>query len=598
MSISGRSVILTLDEPPKRAIRASDKVEFRYVTPPSGTPAIQDIAGNYASSCEFGEPPSEARNETDPGLLEPVSAEFTMVPASHDGPGTEIVFQIEFNEPVRVDMGPNSTYLLDVEGGIVTSAWWLDGDTTIWEIVLEPTSNDDVTITLLAGRACDSRGAPCGSGERRLSNQPEHTVTGSDSDLAKSNSPASGGPRIEGVPQTGQTLVATTSGIQDQDGLSGVVFAYQWIRHDLEATIDTEIDGATGKTYIVTAQDEGKALKVSVTFTDDGGNDESMMSFAVIVPPSQTRNAQPVNTPATGAPAIEGSPVVGQTLTATTKGIADDEGIANAVFTYQWLADDAEINGATASTYAVGTGDESKALRVRVQFTDDAGNPESLTSEATDEVQARPNSPATGLPTISGTAQMGQTLTAGTSGIADSDGLSNAVLAYLWLADDVAIGGATSSAYTLIAADEGKTIKVRVTFTDDAGNNESLTSDATSPVTATLDSLTVTLENHPASHNGTDVFTFDMRFSEHFRLSYKTLRDHAFTIDGGTVKKAQRQEEGSNIGWTITIEPDSSASVSVVLPATTDCEHQGAICTDDGRMLSEELEFTVAGPSQ
>ena len=48
VSISGRSVILTLEEPAKRVIRASDEVEFRYVTLPSGAPAIKDTAGNYA----------------------------------------------------------------------------------------------------------------------------------------------------------------------------------------------------------------------------------------------------------------------------------------------------------------------------------------------------------------------------------------------------------------------------------------------------------------------------------------------------------------------------------------------------------------------
>ena len=117
VSISGRSVILTLEEPAKRAIRATDEVEFRYVTPPSGAPAVKDTEGNYAYSCYFGEPPSEARNETDPELLEPVSAEFTMAPASHRGPGSEVVFRIEFSEPVRVDVGRNYAHLLDVEGG-------------------------------------------------------------------------------------------------------------------------------------------------------------------------------------------------------------------------------------------------------------------------------------------------------------------------------------------------------------------------------------------------------------------------------------------------------------------------------------------------
>ena len=55
----------------------------------------------------------------------------------------------------------------------------------------------------------------------------------------------------------------------------------------------------------------------------------------------------PANSPATGAPTISGTAQVGETLTAETRDIEDDDGLDNAVFTYQWLADDAEIAGAT-----------------------------------------------------------------------------------------------------------------------------------------------------------------------------------------------------------------------------------------------------------
>ena len=50
------------------------------------------------------------------------------------------------------------------------------------------------------------------------------------------------------------------------------------------------------------------------------------------------------------------------------------------------------------------------------------------------------------------------------------------------LAGDSDISGATGSAYTLADADEGKTVKVRVSFTDDGGNEETLTSAATEAV--------------------------------------------------------------------------------------------------------------------
>ena len=187
----------------------------------------------------------------------------------------------------------------------------------------------------------------------------------------------------------------------------------------------------------------------------------------------------PDNSPATGAPTISGTAHVGETLTADTSGISDADGLSNVQYEYQWLADDADISGATNATYTQAAVDEGKAIKVRVSFTDDEGNEESLTSGATDVVVARPNSPATGAPTIGGTAQVGQTLTADTSGITDADGLANATFSYQWTADDTDISGATGLTYTLTGSEESKAITVQVSFTDDADNEETLTSAAT-----------------------------------------------------------------------------------------------------------------------
>ena len=133
-----------------------------------------------------------------------------------------------------------------------------------------------------------------------------------------------------------------------------------------------------------------------------------------------------------------------------------------------------------------------------------------------------------------------------------------------------------------------------MSFTDDAGNEETLTSAAT----AVTVSLTASLENTPDSHDGQNVFTFELRFSEKPNLSYRTLRDHAFTVAGGTVEKAERITQGSNIRWRITVRPDVDGQVTITLPATTDCDAEEAICTGDGRMLSNELVLTVDGPGQ
>ena len=98
------------------------------------------------------------------------------------------------------------------------------------------------------------------------------------------------------------------------------------------------------------------------------------------------------------------------------------------------------------------------------------------------------NSTATGALSISGTAQVGETLTADTTGIADTDGLTNVSYSYQWIRNDGStdtdIQDATGSTYTLAADDEGTTIKVEVRFTDDAGNDETLSSGATGAVAA------------------------------------------------------------------------------------------------------------------
>ena len=423
------------------------------------------------------------------------------------------------------------------------------------------------------------------------------------------NSPATGQPTISGTVQVGETLTADTSGIKDADGLDDVSFSYQWLAGD------TAIQGATNADYTLADADEGKAVTVQVSFTDDGGNDETLTSTA-----TAAVSAAP-NNPATGAPTISGTAQVGETLTTDTSGIADEDGLTSVTHSYQWLAGDGAIAGATGTAYTLADADEGNTVKVRVSFTDDGGNDETLTSGATEAVagneesavaredaaawsatmtvewvyqgygyystdskkagalapasfnvdgttytvkmvetqgwwtyigvdrelpfdflleldgmrfasgdasfnsysygniyrwegtglslrdgdavevrllraiedETAVNSAATGAPIVSGTVQVGETLTADTSGVADEDGLNNAAFTYQWLADNAAIAGATGSTYTLADDDEGKAVKVRVSFTDDAGTDETLTSAATDAVAA------ATQPNNPAT---------------------------------------------------------------------------------------------------
>ena len=520
---------------------------------------------------------------------------------------------------------------------------------------------------------------------------------------ARLNSFATGVPTISGTAQVGERLTADASGIADEDGLENVSFSYQWMADG------TDIGGATGSVYALAEADEGKVIKVRVSFTDDVGNDEELTSVAtdavgaaprspltaslenvatshdgsdaftfdlrfseeisvsyrtlrdhvftvsggmvknasrleqssnmgwrievrpnandevtvvlpvtgdcadtgaicaedgrklssrleltVSGPESQQQAVQ--NSPATGQPTISGTNQVGETLTADTTGIADENGLDDVTYTYQWTAGGSDIDGATGSSITLTASQQGQTVQVRVSFTDDNGFSESRSSEATTAVAATANHAATGLPTIGGTAQVSQTLTVSTSDIDDEDGLNNVSFSYQWIASGSDIHEATGSSYTLTPSQQDQTIQVRVSFTDDAEHSETLTSVATVAVAAKpADPLTASFSNIPATHNGT-TFTFDLTFSENVKAGYERIRDDAFNASGGDIIKAQRREQGTNQYWTITVKPDGNGSVSITLPATTDCDATGAICTYDDRALSHSTAVTVTGP--
>ena len=119
--------------------------------------------------------------------------------------------------------------------------------------------------------------------------------------------------------------------------------------------------------------------------------------------------------------------------------------------------------------------------------------------------------------------------------------------------------------------------------------------------TGNENTLTASFANVPAEHGGggeANRFSFDLTFSENPEVSYRTLRDnHAFTVTGGAVKKAKRKVRGSNQSWTITVEPSGWGNVNITLPGNRACSASNAVCTSDGRQLSNSPSATVSGPA-
>ena len=140
----------------------------------------------------------------------------------------------------------------------------------------------------------------------------------------------------------------------------------------------------------------------------------------------------------------------------------------------------------------------------------------------------------------------------------------------------------------------GETYRFRLRAVNDAGKGAA--SAPSDPVTPTVAELTAEFREVPASHDGSDEFTFELHFSEEFPIGFRTLRDDAFEVSGGTVTKAKRRKKGASLGWTITVEPDTEGDIVITLPVRA-CDATGAVCTADGRALSAAVSATVPGPA-
>jgi hypothetical protein len=188
----------------------------------------------------------------------------------------------------------------------------------------------------------------------------------------------------------------------------------------------------------------------------------------------------------TALPTISGTPQQDQTLTATTGSWTGNP----TSYTYQWQQCDSGGNNcnplaqATNTTYQLTANDVGSTIRVAVTASNTAGPSSPATSTQTAVVQPAATPPVnTALPTITGTPQQNQTLTA-TTGSWTGNPTS---YTYQWQqcnstgAGCTNINGATAKTLKLNGGNVGKTIRVVVTARNGAGS-----SSATSAPTAVV----------------------------------------------------------------------------------------------------------------
>ena len=251
------------------------------------------------------------------------------------------------------------------------------------------------------------------------------------------------------------------------------------VSDNLDASITLDISGET-----VDTQAAG-TYTLTYDATDAAGNEAMQVERTVTVNPVP-------NT----APSIQGRAAVNY---------AENEPITTIVTTY--TATDAESNaiaweitGTDANLLSIGTTSGALTFNAPPNFEDaqdtDTNNEYQVTVTATDN--GEPNMSSTlnvtvtvtnvdepgAISAITGTAQVGQELTAGI--VTDPDGVVADSITWQWQSadDDSDIGGATESTYTLAVADFGKPIQVVATYNDGHGDDKQVTSAPTDTVVA------------------------------------------------------------------------------------------------------------------
>ncbi|NBT41648.1 MAG: hypothetical protein EBT20_14485, partial [Alphaproteobacteria bacterium] len=181
------------------------------------------------------------------------------------------------------------------------------------------------------------------------------------------NDDPSGSVVIDGTAALGVTLQANTTNVQDLDGLGS--FSYQWYSDG------NAIQDAVSATYTPSSVDLGTVITVQVSYTDQGGTSEVLVSAGT--------DAVRDNAPPSGTVTITGNAIVGETLS-INQDLQDADGLGD--LSYQWAADGTAIEGATSSTYVLTSSEVGKNITAIVSYVDGLNVEEQVVSTATDTV--------------------------------------------------------------------------------------------------------------------------------------------------------------------------------------------------------------------
>ena len=498
--------------------------------------SVANDLGMVTNACGSGEAGARA-----------LTAQFESAPAQHDG-RKRIKVRVAFSEaPANVDADG-----VRVEGGRVTSSKRVGGSPqgdaqgrsdarsaprtaggaadreVVWEFEIEPSSGEDVTVALEAGRPCEEEGAICTADGRSLSEGIATTVEGPET------GPSALTARLEGMPEThdGSRAIRFRVAFSENIGIS-----YRSLREDAFTVTGGRVTG-------------GKRV--------DGRRD----LFEMTVRP-ETDGDVSIALPAERSCGVSGPRESGAICTKSRP----RRRLTNApAATVPGPASASAPAPLTASFEGMPEGHDGQSLfRFRVAFSEDIG------------IGLR--SLREGAFTVSGGRVTGGRRVDGRRDLFEMTVRPDSV-------GEVGIA---------LAA--GRACAVSGAICTRSQPRRPLSNAVTATVSGPAgEPLTAAFEGMPAEHDGESAFKFRIAFSDRIRFQGWMWRFYGVAVTGGRVEEPGRPVDDRKDLWELTVQPRTYGDIVLTLAPGAACGKPGAVCTRDGRALSNTVTATVAGP--
>ena len=475
-----------------------------------------------------------------------LTAQFESAPAQHDG-RKRIKVRVAFSEaPENVDADG-----VRVEGGRVTSSKRVGGSPqgdaqgrstgrsaprtaggaadreVVWEFEIEPSSGEDVTVALDAGRPCEEEGAICTADGRSLSEGIATTVEGPET------GPSALTARFKGMPEThdGSRAIRFRVAFSENIGIS-----YRSLREDAftvsggRVTGGKRVDGRRDLFEMTVRPETDGDVSVALPAERSCGVSGPRESGAICTksrPRRRLTNAPEVTVP---GPASASAPAP---LTASFEGVPEGH-------------------------------DGQSLFRFRVAFSEDIG------------IGLR--SLREGAFTVSGGRVTGGRRVDGRRDLFEMTVRPDSV-------------GEVS-----IALAAGRACAVSGAICTRSEPRRPLSNAVTATVSGPAgEPLTAAFEGMPAEHDGESAFKFRIAFSDGIRFQGWMWRFYGLAVAGGRASAGQRVDNRKDL-WELTVQPRTYGDIVLTLAPGAACGKTGAVCTRDGRALSNTVTATVAGP--